>query len=290
MPNVGPFVVTGLAVGAIYALSGVGMVVLYRASGVLNFAYGAVGSIGALLAWQIVQSTDAELPAWLLGISAATLLSFLYGRFLAPRLAYRDKVVKAVATLGFALILLGFARWYWSDDPRQLAFPTDTVGISLIHVRVTVTRLIALGLAVAITIGIALFLSRARLGLSMRALANNRDLSAMLGIHVEQVETRAWLLSGLLAGVSGLMLANLVRLDAIVLTFMVIPAMAAAIVGRLHSLTGTLLGGLVIGLIEGIATPFKVISPYRTLAPFVVAIAMIMWLQRQKVITLTEDD
>ncbi len=69
----------------------------------------------------------------------------------------------------------------------------------------------------------------------MRALANNRDLSAMLGIPVLQVETRSWLLSGILSGVTGLMLANLVRLDAIVLTFMVIPAMAAAVVGRLRS-------------------------------------------------------
>jgi len=154
-------------------------------------------------------------------------------------------------------------------------------------VRVTMTRLIALGLAVAITIGIALFLNRARMGLSMRALANNRDLSAMLGISVLQVEAGAWLLSGILSGVSGLMLANLVRLDAIVLTFMVIPAMAAAVAGRLRSLAGTLVGGLLIGLIEGTATPFKLISPFRTLAPFVVAVVIIMWLQRQKVISLS---
>ena len=65
MPNLGPFFVTGLAVGAIYALSGVGLVVLYRASGVLNFAYGAIGSAGALLAWQLVQNGLPERwPGW----------------------------------------------------------------------------------------------------------------------------------------------------------------------------------------------------------------------------------
>jgi choline dehydrogenase-like flavoprotein len=92
--------------------------------------------------------------------------------------------------------------------------------------------------------------------------------------------------SGILAGISGLMLADLVRLDAIVLTFLVIPAMAAAVVGRLRSLWGTMVGGLLIGVLEAVATPFQVISPYRSVAPFVVAIIVILWLQRRRVITL----
>ena len=121
----------------------------------------------------------------------------------------------------------------------------------------------------------------------MRALANNRDLSAMLGIRVLRVETWAWLISGVLAGISGLMLSDLVRLDAIVLTFLVIPAMAAAVVGRLRSLVGTLIGGLLIGLLEALATPFQVIAPYRSVAPFVVAIIVILWLQRRRVITFS---
>lgn len=290
MPNLSPFFVTGLAVGAIYALSGVGLVVLYRASGVLNFAYGAIGAVGALLAWQLVQNELPEALAWLVAVVLAMLLSLAYGRMLAPQLAYRDTVVKAVATLGFALILLGFARWYWSDDPRQLGLPTDKIGLSILGVRVTVTRMIAFCMALLITIGVATFLRRTRLGLLMRALANNRDLSALLGIRVLQVETWAWLISGILAGISGLMLSDLVRLDAIVLTFLVIPAMAAAIVGRLRSLWGTMIGGLLIGVLEAVATPFQVISPYRTVAPFVVAIIVILWLQRRRVITFAGEE
>jgi branched-chain amino acid transport system permease protein len=78
-----------------------------------------------------------------------------------------------------------------------------------------------------------------------------------------------------------------VRLDSLVLTFLVIPAMAAAIVGRLRSLTGALAGGLLIGLLEAFGTPFKDIAPYRSVAPFVVAILVILWLQRRRVVTIT---
>src|SRR5215467_6919257 len=113
MPDLGPFVVTGLAVGGVYALSGVGLVVLYRACGVLNFAYGALGMIGAMVAWQLIQNGQPAALAWLVCVALATLLSLLYGGLLAPQLAYRDTVVKAVATLGFALILLGIAGWVW---------------------------------------------------------------------------------------------------------------------------------------------------------------------------------
>jgi branched-chain amino acid transport system permease protein len=121
----------------------------------------------------------------------------------------------------------------------------------------------------------------------MRALANNRDLSALLGIRVLSVETGAWLISGVMAGISGLLLADLVRLDSLVLTFLVIPATAAAIVGRLRSMWGTLAGGLMIGLLEAFGTPFQAIAPYRSLAPFVVAIVVILWLQRRAGVTVT---
>jgi branched-chain amino acid transport system permease protein len=118
-------------------------------------------------------------------------------------------------------------------------------------------------------------------------LHRGRRRYGLLGIRVLRVETWAWFISGVLAGLSGLMLADLVRLDAIVLTFMVIPAMAAAIVGRLNSLIGTLLGGLLIGLLEALGTPFQAIAPYRSLAPFVVAIVAILWQQRRRVIAFS---
>ena len=73
-------------------------------------------------------------------------------------------------------------------------------------------------------------------------------------------------------------------------SFLVIPAIAAAIVGRLRSLAGALIGGMVVGVLEALATPFQAIAPYRSVIPFVVAIAVILWMQRRKLITLTGGD
>jgi branched-chain amino acid transport system permease protein len=286
----GIFLVAGLAVGAIYALSGVGIVVLYRSTGVLNLAYGAMGAMGAMGAWQLEQWSYPEAVGWAAAILIATVLSLAYGRLIAPRLAYREPVVKAVATLGYALIILGLANYLWVEAPRRLALFTDQMGVAILGVRITGTRAVALIAALAATVGITIFLRRTQMGLLMRALADRRDLSSILGVSVLEVETFAWLFSGVLAGFTGLMFGDLVRPNPGALTFLVIPAIAAAIVGRLESLPMTLAGGLFLGVVETMTTLIKPIAPYRTAAPFVVAALILLWLQRKRRLTFAGHD
>jgi branched-subunit amino acid ABC-type transport system permease component len=280
VPNLGPFIVSGLSAGALYALSAVGLVILYRASGVVNLAQGAVGGLSAIIAWQISDSGGPQWTGWIAGVGAATLISLGYGRLIAPRLAHSDPIVRAVATLGLALVILGFMDLFWGEYGRVLRLPTDTFGVRILDVRVTYTRLIALFLSLAVTAGTVIFLGRTRLGLAMRALANRREISALLGVPVLKVDSWAWVMSGVIAGLSGILLANLSRMQPLFLTFMVIPAIAAAIAGRVQSLAVAVIGGLAIGVIEAIGTPFPAIAPYRTLTPFVFAILALVWLQR----------
>jgi branched-chain amino acid transport system permease protein len=123
---------------------------------------------------------------------------------------------------------------------------------------------------------VGLLLARTRIGLAMRALADQRGLAAILGVRVLRVDTAAWLLSGVFAGVCGLLLGNLVRLQATVLTFLVIPAFAAAIIGRLSSLPATVAGGLLIGMLEALAVVVPGFAPFRTATPFLVALAAVV--------------
>jgi branched-chain amino acid transport system permease protein len=277
-----PFLVVGISVGAVYALSGVGLVVLYRASGVVNFAYGALGGISAMICWQVIDLDYADWMGWVAGIGAATLLSWGYGRFIAPSLTHQDRIVRAMATLGFALIIMGIAQWYWGDDPRRLVLPSDSGGLEFDGRRlISYTRLLALTLAALMTLGMAWLLSYTSLGLNMRALQSNRGLSALLGIRIKRIDTWAWTLAGVFAGITGLFMGNMVRLNPTVLTFLVIPAMAAAIVGRMVSLPATVFGGLLIGVIEALTSLQPGLQRYGSATAFVVAIVAVLWQQRQ---------
>jgi len=147
-----PFLVAGLALGSLYALSGTGLVLLYRASGTLNLAQGAVGAVAVLVAWELNQVRGVQQgPALLIALLLAPVLSVLWGLLVGPRLSAREPVVRATATLGPALALLGLANWYWNDKARTLRLPSDVSGFDVVGVRVSLTQVMALLIAVTVT-------------------------------------------------------------------------------------------------------------------------------------------
>jgi branched-chain amino acid transport system permease protein len=277
-----PFIVTGLALGGVYALSGVGMVVLYRTTGVLNLAFGAVGAMGALIAWEMINNGGwDEWIAYLVCVLFGGAITLAYGMLFGPPLAGRDPLVKATATLGLALILLGTMSWIWSDKARSMILPTSNENFMVSDVLVNYTQVLGLAFGVVTAVGTVLFLRFTKLGTAMRGLANDREITATLGVPVRRVEASAWLVSGLISGVAGLLLSNLVGLDAATLTFLVISSLAAALIARLNSVIVTLLAGLVVGLATAMATPILSISEYRDMAPFVLATLALLWLSRK---------
>ena len=148
--------------------------------------------------------------------------------------------------------------------------------------------MIALAFALVLTVGTTAFLRFTKLGTAMRALASDREITATLGVPVRRVEMAAWLGSGLVCGVAGLLLADLfTSLDYTALTFLVISSLAAALIGRLRSLWVTLAGGLAVGLAQAVATPYASITAYRTAAPFVLAIIALLYLGRHRTVTLS---
>jgi branched-chain amino acid transport system permease protein len=271
-----PFIVSGLAMGAVYALSGVGLTVLHRTTGVVNFAYGATGALGALVGWDLIEHGTSEPVAWAAAIAVAVAVSLAYGLLVAPRLALRDQTTNAGATLGLALVLLGLTQLLWRDEARSFDLPTSDMAFTMLGVRVVATQALALGLALAVTGLVGVLLARTRSGLSLRGMAQDRELSGMLGIQVTRMGALAWALCGALAGISGLLVADLVRLEAGTLTLLVVPGIAAAIIGRLESLPLVCVGGLAIGVIEALGTPYDSIADYRSIAPLLVASVILL--------------
>jgi len=277
-----PFIPIGLAAGGVYALSGVGMVVLYRATGVLNLAFGAVGAMGALIAWSMINTW--HVPG---GIAYATCVLFggvatlLYGMVFGRLLAARDPLVKAAATLGLALLLLGVMNRLWpAQVTRSISLPTDSSGFNVGSVSVVWTQVIAVGFGIVMTVGTAVFLRVTKIGTAMRALADDREITATLGVPVRRVEAAAWFGSGLLSGAAGLLLADLVTLASDALTFIVIFTLSAALIARLRSLAVTFVASIVIGLVDNLIAPITSITNFRDMTPFVLAVAALLFFAR----------
>jgi branched-chain amino acid transport system permease protein len=292
-----PYIVTGLALGGIYALSGVGLVVLYRATGVLNLAFGAVGAMGAFIAYSMIQAGDPDWLAWIVCILFGGVVTLGYGLVFGPALAGRGPLVQAVSTLGLALVIFGVIDLAWpttGGEAPSISFPTDSTTVfSVSNLSVSWTQLIALGLGVVITIGTWAFLRFSKLGTAMRAMANDREITATLGVPVRRVEAAAWLGCGLVAGIAGIMLADLSALDDTTLVFtVVISSLAAALIARLRSIIGAFVAALVIGLVHDMLTPFTVISNdnYNDLTPFVLAAIALLVMSRGQVLTRSREE
>src|ERR1700687_3125471 len=243
-----PFIVSGLALGGGYALSGVGLVVLYRATGVLYLAFGAVGAMGALTAWSLGQAGAPGWLTWLVCIAVGAAITLAYGVLVGPALAKRDPLVKAVATIGLTLILYGLMDLLWTTsggEARSITLPTDGGGFTVGQIQVTWTQVIALAAGVVLTVATGAFLRFTKLGTAMRAMANDRDITATLGVPVRRVEAAAWLGCGVLSGIAGILLGDLVALDATTLTFIVISAVAAALIAQLRSIYITFVAAIV---------------------------------------------
>jgi branched-chain amino acid transport system permease protein len=287
-----PFIVVGLAFGGVYALSGVGLVVLYRATGVLNLAFGAIGAAGALIAYWIV--THTGWPHWLaytICVAFGGVVNLAYGMVFGPAFARRDPLVKMMGTLGLALILLGVMAWrapIGGAFARFLPLPSTPHIYQVFGTPVNLTQIIALALAFVLTASITIFLRVTKLGTAMRALANDREITATLGVPARRVEAAAWFGSGLVCGAAGLLLPDLLTsLDYSALTFLVISSLAAALIGRLRSLWVTLFGGLLVGLAQAVLAPYSSVTQYRSAAPFVLAIAALLVLSRRRVVTIS---
>src|SRR3984957_20546108 len=288
-----PFIVSGLALGGVSALSGVGLVVLYRATGVLYLAFGAVGAMGALIAWSLGQHGVPGWLTWLVCIAAAALIALRYGDLFGPPLAQRDQQLKAGATIGLTLILYGLMDLLWTTSggqARSLTLPTDNSGFSVGQIQVNWTQVIALAAGVVLTVGTGLFLRYTKLGTAMRAMANDREITATLGVPVRKVEAAAWLGCGVLAGIAGLLLADLVALDATTLTFLVISALAAVLIARLRSITITFAAAIVVGLLHDLLTPITSLTNYRDGTPFVIAAAGLLDMPHRRALTQSREE
>ena len=246
------FAIVGVTIGSIYAVAAAGLVVTYTTSGIFNFAQGAIGMIMAFVYWELkVNAGIQTFVALLLTVLvAAPLLGVAIERVLMRRIADAPLVAKLVVTIGLMLSLIGIAAWIWDpNETRNVGTFFGSDGFNLGQTFIPWYRLITIvaGLLIALLLRVVLY--RTRLGITMRAVVDNRELAALTGARPARVSMFSWALGSSMAALAGIFLAEeLSTLNVQSLTLLIVDAFAAAIIGRLRSLPMTYLGGILIGL------------------------------------------
>jgi len=284
-----PFVILGITAGSVYGLTGTGLVLTYKTSGIFNFAQGAVATTGAYV-FYILHDDVLHLPA----IPTALICVFVVGPVLglgmeamARRLADASATMKVVATVGLVLVVQGFFSATFGTLARTFPawLPQRTFHIG--GVFIGEDQMIITGIALAATVALFSFFRLTRLGLAMRGVVDNPELLDLGGTSPAAVRRWSWIIGSSFAVLAGVLLAPSLNLDATVLTLLVVQAFGAAAIGRFSSLPLTYVGGLVIGIIASVATKY-VVTGSAALAglpasiPFIVLFLVLIFTPRSK--------
>jgi len=274
---------SGLALGAVYALVALGFVVIYRASQVFNFAQGELLTVGA---FAMVSLCRAGLP-WGLALVGALvgtgLVAAVVERGVLRPLVGRPVFVTIIVTIFVGFILRALVMILWGTDTQGMPTPWETTAVvELGSVRVLVNSLAALGAGVVALATFFLLFRTTRLGVAMRATASDQETALALGIPVGRVFAATWFVAGVCAALGGVFLGMFPRSVDPNLGFVALRAFPAVIVGGLDSPTGTVIAGLLLGVLEvlaqayvnphlgGFGHNFHAVFPYAVMVLFLV--------------------
>jgi ABC-type branched-subunit amino acid transport system ATPase component/ABC-type branched-subunit amino acid transport system permease subunit len=244
------FVLLGLATGSLIALEALGIVLTYRASGVLNFAAGAIGALGAYVAYSIRGDGGNSVLAVAAGLITGALLGLLVHLILV--LLRRSSIVaKTIATLGVMVALEGFMQLLYGTSSRQ---PASFLSTSLVSFTSVITipadALINIGLVVVLAVVLGIVYKRTLFGLATSAVAEDRQVAAISGWPAWKIELINFMVAGTLSALAAILLAPIVTLDASVLSLIILSALAAALVGRFSSFLIVTGAALLIGVLQ----------------------------------------
>ncbi len=242
--------VNGIAVGAIYALVALGLVLIYKATEVLNFAHGDLLMVAAFSAWGLI--TLAKLPFWLallVTMALVALLAFVLDAVVIRRIAGQPQFAGVMLTIALAFMIRGLVSMFFGPESRNYATPWSGQTSHVAGLAVADLQLVILGVCLGVTALLFVFFRNTRLGVAMQAASQNQLAAYLNGVRVKRVNSLVWALAGATAAVAGVLLAPITLVD-ISLWFVTLKALAALVLGGFGSIPGAIVGGLLIGLIE----------------------------------------
>jgi len=272
-------VTNGVLIGLMYSLIALGFVLVYKATDAINFAQGEfVMLAGFIIAGMIVL---AGAPFWLgVAVAVAGMVAFGFGleRVILRPLIGRPIIAVIMATIGLATVLRGAAPLFFGAETRALSLPISdepwVLGPITLPPGQVVGALLSLGFLAAFT----WFFLKSRMGVAMRAVADNQQVAMAMGINVERYFAIAWGMAGIVAALGGLAWGALLGVD-VHLALVGLKVFPVVILGGLDSIIGAIVGGLIVGVVENLAAGYLdplVGGGTKDFAPYVLMILMLM--------------
>lgn len=262
-------VLNGLTNGSLYALMAVGVTMVYKSLGMLNFAHGDTMMIGTFITLTFVDMGIPFYIAILLGIASAAVLGFLLERIILRRVRFSSFVNLLIATVSVSYVLRNTGMVIWGTSPRLFPSMFPEQLIQLGNFNVTPQSIGIILVSLAIITSLHLFFTRVKVGKCMQLASSDPEGAAMMGVNVSYMRFLTFGISAGLAAIAGIMIAPLTyaRVDMSVTIGM--KAFAAAILGGIGNLWGALLGGLILGIVEAVGAAY-ISTAYRDAFSFII--------------------
>jgi branched-chain amino acid transport system permease protein len=272
----GQLIASGLALGSIYALLALSLVLINKSTDVVNFAQGEMAMFGTFICFALLTKAGMPLIAVLvLAAPIGALLGLATERIAIRPLQGAPQVNALIATIGLWMIFHHSAGWIWGYDPVRFPslFPSDPLNV--LGARVAQNSLGIIGVSVLVMILLYLFFAYTRTGIAMRAASMNRRAAQLMGVEVQKVGLLAWALATAISVVSGFLIAPLIFLDFEMMFAVLLKAFAGAILGGFNSLPGAVAGCLLVGVLESLFAAY-VSTAFKDAFAFCIIIAVLM--------------
>jgi branched-chain amino acid transport system permease protein len=269
-------VVSGLALGSIYALLALSLVLINKATDVVNFAQGEMAMFGTFICFTLLTKTGLPLVLVLaLSVPIGGLLGVVTERVTMGPLRSAPPINGLIATIGLWMIFHHGAGWIWGYDPVRFPSLFSSDPVSIFGARVAQNSIGIISVSLLVMAGLYLFFEYTRAGVAMRAASMNRRAAQLMGVNVGRVSLTAWCLATAISVVSGLLVAPLTFLDFEMMFAILLKAFAGAILGGFNSLPGAVVGCLAIGVIENLFGAY-ISSAFKDTFAFAIIIAVLM--------------
>lgn len=275
MSNFINLLIYGLADGAILSLAALGFVLIYKATGVINFAQGEFLLVGAYTFYTgFVLLGLPFTVAVVFGVIIVILLALAVERFVLRPLVGENPISIIMVTIGLSLFLKAIVQMFFGTSVREMPSILPTNSITLFGGQVALNRLLVIAIAAVVLFAFILFFRRSRHGIAMRAVADDQQAAMTMGISVRRIFAMAWALAAVSALIAGILLADIAAVDRNIAAFglLVFPVV---ILGGLDSIPGTIVGGLAIGVLKQMVSGYA--DPgLAEVIPYVILVAILM--------------